>query len=169
MMEIKTLLEQERSKPHILYIADYIGNSQKRFDVLIEIIMKEESPLPQRAAWVLRYAAEPHPHLLLPHISAFIDILQQPVHDSLKRSITIVLQLIEIPEEYLGKLVDVSFQLLDNPKEAIAIRANAIDLLYKICKKEPALMQELRLVVEAHLEHASAGFKAKARKVLVQR
>ena len=66
----------------------------------------------------------------------------------------------------MGKVADVCFDYLASPKEAIAIRVFAMEVLFNICKKEPELADELKLLIEDHYPHSSAGFQSKARKVL---
>lgn len=39
-----------------------------------------------------------------------------------------------------------------------------MSILGKLCKKEPDLMNELRLVIEAPLPYSTAGFKSRAKK-----
>jgi hypothetical protein len=53
-----------------------------------------------------------------------------------------------------------------DPKEAIAIRCSSMSILEKICNRIPELQPELRLILEEQLEHGSAGFKSRAKRVL---
>ena len=72
----------------------------------------------------------------------------------------------EIPEEQMGMLVDVLYHLV-SPSEAIAVRANALEILCKIVIKEPDLKAELISVTEALLEEEpTPGMISKGKKIL---
>lgn len=58
------------------------------------------------------------------------------------------------------------FRFVDAPGEAAAIRAFAMTVLARICRREPALNDEFRLVLETHYEQATAAFRSRARKIL---
>lgn len=165
-MDIKAALLQEHSKTQSLKIADYIGNSQERYDRLMELFLMEEYRVTQRAAWALQFATEAHPHLLDFHLRPVIENLQKPVHDAVKRNTLRFLQFVDLPEDLLGLAADICFAFLDDPKEAIAIRVFAMTVCYNICLKEPELGNELRLIIEDHLPHGSAGFKSRGKKIL---
>ena len=52
--------------------------------------------------------------------------------------------------------------------EPIAVKVFAMTVAANICKHEPELKNELQLVIEDQLENASAGFRARAKKVFKQ-
>lgn len=165
-MDIKAELLREHSKPQAMKIVNYIGSDQSRFDELMELFLKGEYRVTQRAAWVLRFCAEEEPQLIIPHLKAMVDNLENPLHDSNKRNTIKVLTFVDIPEKLLGKLADICFDFLASPKEAIAIRVFSMQLLFKICQREPDLANELKLLIEDHYPHGSAGFKSSGRKIL---
>jgi hypothetical protein len=49
-----------------------------------------------------------------------------------------------LPEIELGRLFNVCYDWLESEKEPVAIRGNAISILYKISEKEPGLKTELK-------------------------
>ena len=66
----------------------------------------------------------------------------------------------------MGLLIDVLYNLL-SPSEAIAVRANALELLHKIVLKEPDLQAELISVTDAILEEdLTPGLISKGKKIL---
>jgi hypothetical protein len=64
-------------------------------------------------------------------------------------------------------MIDTCFALLD-PKEPIAVRAFSMTVLGNLAAQHPDLKKELRLVIESQLPYGSAGFVARAKKVLKQ-
>lgn len=165
-MDLKAEILREHSKAQTMKIVDYIGSNQGRFDELVKLFLEGEYRITQRAAWALRFYAEAEPKLLIPHLKDLVDNLQHPVHDAIKRNTIKVLTFVEIPDNLLGKVADICFEFLASQKEAIAVRIFSMEVLYKICQREPDLANELKLQIEDHYPHGSAGFKSKARKVL---
>lgn len=165
-MDLRSEILKQHSKPQTMKIAAYIGDNQNRFDELFEMFLNGENRVSQRAAWALRYCTEAQPQLILPHLAALIENLDKPVHDAIKRNTVKALTFVDIPEQLLGRAADICFEYLASPKEAIATRVFAMEVLYEICKKEPDLVPELKLLIEEHYANGSAGFKSKARKVL---
>lgn len=127
------------------------------------------SPNPKvawHAAWVIDHASEADPSRLEPFINELIERLPNLTSSALKRHFTRMLIRHNIPEEKLGQMVDVLFDLL-KPSEAIAVKANAIQLLYQIALKEPDLKGELISVLQTMLEEEqSPGIMSKVKKTL---
>ena len=165
-MDIKTELLAEHSKTQAQKITTYIGSSQKRFDELMHLFLEEEYRVTQRAAWVVLFAVEAHPNLLKKHLKKVVENLSNPVNDAVKRNTLRILQFWELPEDLQGIAAEICFGFLDDPKEAVAIRVFSMTVLYNICVKEPELANELRLVIEDHLPHGTAGFKSRGKKTL---
>ncbi|MEM9821639.1 MAG: hypothetical protein AAF985_11225 [Bacteroidota bacterium] len=165
-MDLKTELLAEHSKTQALKIASYVGADQERFDALMYLFLEEEYRVTQRAAWVILFAVEAHPALLKKHLRKVVENLAQPLPDAVKRNTLRILQSWDLPEDLLGFTAEICFQFLDDPKEAVAIRVFSMTVLYNICVKEPELANELRLVIEDHLPHGTAGFKSRGKKIL---
>ena len=165
-MDIKALLTAEHSKTQTQRIADYIGKNPRRFAQLMKIFLSDDARLCQRSSWVVNYCAEGHPDLIYPYIERMLAHLENPVHNAIKRNTIRSFQFIAIPEEHLGSVVEICFQYLADPKEAIAVRCFSMEVLYQACLREPDLSEELCLTIEDHLEFGSAGFKSRGKKVL---
>ncbi len=166
-MDLKAALLEEHSKAQAMKIVQYIGTDQKKFDELLQFFLTNEYRISQRAAFSLGHACEAHPHLIAPHLRTIIENLQDDtVHDAVKRNTVRVLQDMDIPEDLLGLTADICFNYLNDPKVAVAIRIFSMTVLFNICKKEPDLANELKLVIEDHFEHGTTGFKGRGRKIL---
>ena len=157
----------EHSKAQTMRIVRWVGHDAARLEVLMEIFLGNEYRLTQRAAWAVRYVGENAPELMTPWLSEMVARLRQPgIHDAVKRNVLNVFEPLEIPENLQDDLADLCFGYLEDPKEALAIRCASMTILEKICRKVPELKPELRLLIEAHFEHGTAGLKSRARKVL---
>lgn len=165
-MNIQEALLAEHSKAQSERIAEYVGNDPVRFAELMESFLSEDQELSRRAAWVLSHCADRHASLIEPHLEAMIRNLRNDVHVAVRRNTVRVLQEVEIPDELLGEAADICFGYLADHHEAIAVKVFAMTVLANICRREPDLGNELKLLIEEQLPYASAGFRSRAKRIL---
>ncbi len=166
-MDIEKELLREHSRRQVDRIARWIGNDQRRFRKLLNLFLGKEYRVTQRAAWVLSICADRHPALVRPHLRKMIAKMEKPdVHEAVRRNVVRILQEIDIPRGLLGRAATLCFGYLASGDASIAVKANSMTVLANIAAVEPDLGGELRLVIEQQLPYASAGFRARARKVL---
>jgi hypothetical protein len=163
---VKALLK-EHSKAQCNRIVKYIGTDKGRFSELVQVFTTRADRVSQRAAWPLSYCAELHPELLKPHLKNVIQNLNRPgLHDAVKRNTLRFLQFIPIPKSLQGTTTHICFDLLQNRKEAIAVRVFAMTVLANIAKSQPDLKSELKIIIEDNMPIGSAGFVSRGRKIL---
>jgi hypothetical protein len=166
-MDIREALRTEHSKRQTAAIAEYVGNDPKRFAELMAIFFEGEYRSTQRAAWPMSVCIETQPQLIYPYLGKLINQLERDdVHNAVKRNVVRLLQYIDIPKKMLGKVYSHCIDLIDDINEPVAVRAFALTVAIKIAGSEPALLDELRLVVNAHLPHTSIAFHKRAREIL---
>ena len=166
-MDIRRALLAEHSKRQTMAIVEFIGDDARRFAELMKLVFAEDHRLTQRAAWSMNYCAERHPELILPYLPKLLDCLERKdVHDAVKRNVVRLLQFIELPRRLTGRVYADCVDLIDNAYEPAAVRAFAMTVAARIAKSEPALLNELRLIVRKHLPHATAAFQKRAREIL---
>lgn len=170
-MDIFGQLEKTHSKENSLEIISYIGTDEKKFSELMDcFFMKtQDYRVPQRAAHVVSLSFDKQPELIRPYLDQLIEFLYDPnLKGPLKRNILRILQFSEIPEEHKGKLFKRVYELLENPKEEIAVRAFSMTVLYNICKFYPELKPELEATILFILEepNCSPGVKSRGNAVL---
>ena len=68
----------------------------------------------------------------------------------------------------LGKAANSCFYLLANPNQPVAIQAFSMTVLLNICKKEPDLKNELKILIEDQLEYSKPAFKSRGKKTLIE-
>jgi hypothetical protein len=165
-MDIKKVVLKEHSKAQTLKVVNYIGNDPVRFKELVQTFLAGPYRVTQRASWALSCVVEKNPPLILPHMSVILKMLKRnDVHEAVKRNIVRLLQFIDIPKKYYGTIVDTCFALMD-VKQPIAVRVFSMQVLCNVAMNLPDLKKELTLVIEDQLPYASAGFLARAKKVL---
>lgn len=113
------------------------------------------------------WAAQQKPEMIYPHVKDLVEALHKKnVHDAVIRNSVRVLQEIQIPEKYQGQVMDACFQFLEKPTTAVAIKAFSLTTLFNLSKKYPEVKSELKLIIEDSLEHETAAFKSRAKKIL---
>ena len=166
-MDLKRELLKAHSVKQTRNIVDYVGDSPGRFKELIAVFLAGPYRVTQRAAWPMSYCVEAHSHLINPHFNVVLSMLTKTgVHDAVKRNVLRLLQFVEIPKRYQGKVVQHCFNFLNDPKEPIAVRVFAMSVLANIAKHEPDLKKELRIIIEDQLPYGSPAYVSRARKVL---
>lgn len=157
---------EKLGKQEIYLWKELVKKDESLFAEIYRLIYSENPRIAWHAAWVIDHVSEENPSKLKPYVSELIDKLPGLKSSSLKRHFTRMLLSQEIPEHLLGSLIDVLYYLL-SPEEAIAVRANALQLLYNISMIEPDLKPELISVIEGILEEElTPGMNSKGRNLL---
>ncbi len=166
-MDIKVALLKEHSKTQAQKIAVWAGQSNAHFEELLDVFLNGNYRLNQRAAWPLVMMGKKYPERIAPYLGVLINNLtNKGLHDAVKRNTVRLLQDMEVPEEYMGTLADACFGYLADPKEAVAIKAFIMSVLYNITKNYPDMKNELKLLIEGQLDTGSAGFINRGNKIL---
>src|SRR5215211_4651551 len=137
-MNIKTALLKQHSKKQCDAIVKFIGKNPERFAELIKSYFKK----------------------LLNNLS------KSGLHDSIPRNTVRLLQHVEIPEKFHGRVMDICFRYISSPTEAVAIKAFSITVLQNLAKKYPEIINEIKLVIEERWDYETIAFKTRAKKLL---
>ena len=99
-----------------------------------------------------------------------LDSVETTKVEGVKRSFLKILSEISLPvdENFQGRLVELSFSFVQNNREAIAVRAFAIDILIKMSKIFPEIKSELFPIIQNIAEESSIGLQSKCSKLLKQ-
>ncbi|MCE1197368.1 MAG: hypothetical protein LWW85_00240 [Marinilabiliales bacterium] len=145
---------------------ELVSKDPNLFAQIYQWIFCDDPRIAWHAAWITDHAAEANPALLGPYVPEIIDTLHTVKSSQLKRHFTRMLIGRTLPEDKIGPFIDLLYRLL-SPSEAIAVRANALQLLHDIALREPELIPELIAVTEALVEERDQlGICAKGRNVL---
>lgn len=136
------------------------------FRNIYSMIASDEPGIAWRAGWIIDHATENYPDFLTPFIPDIVTRLGLNQNSSLKRIFTRMLTRHEIPEEFIVQTVNRCYELLSS-SEPVAVRVNALQVLFNISQREPGLKHEFVTVLEGLLEEGgSAGFINRAEKLL---
>ena len=160
------LLMVETSRRNTDLIANLVSERPALFDELVDIFLRNEEPLSRRAVWVVDTVAEKHPHLLDRYLEAISEALPRFEHDGLKRVSLRMLSRYPFPQKHLGELMNICFDWLVSPKESVAVKVYAMEILYRISQDEPELKKELADSIEWRIAEGTPGFKNRGLKTL---
>jgi hypothetical protein len=166
-MDLHQLLRSEHSKKQTDRIVRYIGDDAARFAVLMELFFKGEYRITQRAAWPLSYCVRAHPALIGPYFKPLLDNLaRKDIHVAVTRNTVRLLQDVDIPKRYHGRVMSTCFDFIQSPETPIAVKAFSLTILANLSAQYPEIRAELRLIIEEQWEHATPAFRSRAKKIL---
>jgi hypothetical protein len=147
-----------------------ILDNQERFDEMLQLALRDKYPLSMRAARIIELCTLNHKHLIIPHVEKLVDSIEKSKIDGVRRSFLKILSVMpsQLNEELQGRLIELAFSYLEDKKEAIAVRAFAIDFLIKMIQVYPELKNELIYLLEEINRDSSVGLQSKCKKVLTQ-
>lgn len=166
-MNFSNLLENTHSKATTTLIVDEIEANPSRLDELMQLLLGNDSLLAQRAAWPFSFVAEKNPELVKKYIPKLIEKLEiKDDHPAIKRNILRAFQYFNFSSEHEGKLLNISFNLLNDFEQPVAIKVFAMTVVYNLSKKYPEIKNELKISIENLLPNGSAGIKSRGNKIL---
>lgn len=162
-----TLLNGDLSNHTKLQIIDYLKLSDQKLNDAIHLFTEVTGKQQIVLSWALSDYGMMYPQKLTSHLYLFIDFLKdQSLNASIKRNLVRIFQYVELSEDIEGTLFDLCFMFLNDVKEPIAVRVFSMTVCSRIAMKYPELAPELRISIEEHYDHGSAGFKNRATKIL---
>lgn len=165
-MDIIEFLNIDSSRLNADLIVEKFEEDHGIFKIILEVMYKDTYPLSMRASRVVWLIAKKYPSFIHPYLPEFIKKLSQFKVDGVRRNILAILADVPLPDIDLGVLFDNCYTWLESQKEPVAIRGNAINLLYKISEIEPELKPELIDFFEAQLPTDSKGIDSRIKEVL---
>jgi len=164
-MDLKELLGGSQISMGKKDFGRVIGSSPDKYVELVNLALSKDMPACWRAAWVMDHLSELHPPLPEIHIKRLWDnIHDQP--NGVKRSTLRMLVRYEIPEEQQGVATDLCLDWLVKESVPVAIKVFSMEILLNITREYPELKEEFIAILEDQMPHNSAGYKARAVKVI---
>ncbi|MES1224747.1 MAG: hypothetical protein ABUT20_55160 [Bacteroidota bacterium] len=166
-MNLRDTILKEHSKKQCDKIVRYIGNNKKRFAELMKLFFAGEYRVTQRAAWPMSYCVQNHPKLIKPYFAKLIaNLSKKNIHSAVIRNTVRLLQNVEIPKKYQGKIMDTCFGFIQSPETEVAVKAFSLSILHNLSKQYPEILPELKLIIEERWEHETAAFRSRAKKII---
>jgi len=115
----------------------------------------------------MSYCVRNHPELIKPYFKPLLDNLSKKgIHGAIIRNTVRLLQDVEIPKKYHGKVMDECFRFIQSHETEVAIKAFSLTILHNLSKQYPEILPELKLIIEERWEHETAAFRSRAKKIL---
>jgi len=165
-MDLRSEILAEHSKHQARRIVEWIGTDADRFAELMRLFLSDTYRVTQRAGWPLSDCVKLHPALIKPYFSQLLkQIERDDVHIAVRRNVVRLLQFVEIPKRYEGRIFDACYALLNDPKEPVAVRVFSMTVAANIARNSPELLEELHLVATKYPDMMTPGFRARLRHV----
>lgn len=166
-MNLRDEILAEHSKRQTKKIVDWVGGDAARFGELMNLFLDDVYRITQRAGWPLSNCVEKHPELIKPYFAKLLKQLERDdVHVAVRRNVVRLLQFVELPKRFQGKIFDACYNLVADPAQPVAIRCFSMTVAANIANHQPELINELRLAATEHPQVATAGLRARMRRVL---
>jgi 8-oxo-dGTP diphosphatase len=139
------------------------------FRKLFEYTESNDKKLAFRASWTLTKVHDRFPDILNPHLERVASIAVTTSNESVERS---MLRIISLSDVMLlnrvsqGKMADHCFKALASAQSAIAIKAYAMEILYKFALVYPELGNELSASIRSLMDEGSAGIVSRGKQIL---
>lgn len=154
--------ERAISKNEARFLAKLMINQPDKLAELIGFISDNNPKTAMRASWIVGTVWELEPTLLKAYQSDLIRIVLKTNSDSVRRNILRIIENEPIPEEFLGVLFDTCLTWMKSENYAIAVRCNAMQILYRICCVEPGLATELSEQIRLITDFGGPGLKSRS-------
>lgn len=166
IFHLETEILKEHSRKQCDHIVAWIGTDAKRFKQVLELVLAGEKLVQQRGCWPLSHAAIANPEFLHHCLEPLLENLRKPgLHNGIKRNTMRILENIEIPTKLEGDVMNVCFGFLENPAEAIAVKACSLTVLGNLARNYPEIIPEITLLIEDQ-SHQTPALKSRAGKLL---
>jgi len=153
--------------------AEWVANSAienpEIFRKLLEYSFSDDKKLAFRASWTVSKVCDKFPDLILPHLTTLVESLPNLENESVQRSFLRILSLTDMYKlgtKHHGMLAEYCFASLRSGFTAIAIKAYAMEALYKLALIYPELANEISATISMLQGEGSAGIISRGRQIL---
>ena len=158
---IKKQLMAEMSRRNIDLVTQLFVEQPSKIPILIELVLSHDDKSSMRASWVLEKLSEKLNEPASDYIYTLIKELPNIKISGTRRTLSKVLMLHTIPDEYEGELLDFCITMLETPKEPVAVKANCMTIIFNLLPKYPELKNEIFAIIENQIPNNSKAFKAR--------
>jgi hypothetical protein len=146
---VETRLEHILTNSYKADMISYLKSHPEDFEEAIKLVITDKQPYSWRAAWLLWSCMDKNDQRINKYVEKIIDSLPTKSDDQL-RELLIILQRMELSDEYEGKLFDICVNIWEKIGKQPSVRYNAFKLMVKIIKNHPDLSKELTFLTESH-------------------
>jgi len=146
-----------------------IADNPECFPEIYDLTFDKDPKMAWRAMWVCEKVSYMFPEWFMDKRSELMQRTMQSLNHGSKRSMLHILLHLPIEEPISVEFLNFCLDRMLSPQEPIAIQAQCMKMAYRLCKKEPELLPELKCILEnAEPEYYSKGMKSVIRNILKQ-
>lgn len=167
--KLQEMILQEHSKAQMLRIVHWVGSDKYRFKALVQNFLSENPILHQRAGYPLSNIVIQNPDSILPYLDKILLMAAKPgLHKAIRRNTARMLEHLQLPSKYKGKVLNLCFDWIADPNEKVAIKAFSLTVLEHMLDEYPDIGSELRLIIEDQWHRQTPAFQYRAKRVLLK-
>lgn len=167
--ELQDMINRMMSMKEADWIATSAIDNPEIFRKLMEFSFSDDKKLAFHASWTLTKVCDKYPEIIHPHLTEIIEALDKIDNESAQRSFLRIISLTDmsrIGTKHHGILAEHCFNALRSGFSAIAIKAYAMEALYKLALIYPELANELSATITMLQGEGSAGIVARGHMIL---
>ncbi len=161
-------LSTQSSRKIIDAVVLSIADNSDYFKEVLDMAFTKPYPLDMRSAWTVQHVCAKRSWLFTPYIDEVADKLHTSMTTGVKRSfLKVYADFVDITKiTDPGKLIDLCFIILEDPKETVACKMFSMEILYKSCSIYPELAPELESLLQFNMEETTSGYKNRAKRII---
>jgi hypothetical protein len=144
---LETALEHILTNSYKAAMISYMSTHPENFEEVIKLAISNKQPYSWRAAWLLWSCMVENDQRVIGYIKHIIDSIPTKDDDQ-QRELFIILQKMELNEEYEGILFNICVSIWEKINKKPSVRFNAFKLIIKIAKKYPELSNEIGFLTQ---------------------
>jgi 8-oxo-dGTP diphosphatase len=167
--DLQTFVTSMMGRKEAEWLAASAIENPATFMKLFEYSLSSDKSLSFRASWTLTKVCDRFPEIIYPYLEQIVETLCKLENESTIRSFLRIISLSDlgkINSHKQGLLADFCFNKLNSGVSAIAVKAYAMEILYKLTLVYPELANELSASINILMEDGSAGITARGRIIL---
>jgi 8-oxo-dGTP diphosphatase len=167
--ELRAAISRMMGMKEAEWFAGSAADNPVVFSKLLEYSFSGDQKLAFRASWTLTKVCDKDPELIYPYIDDIILKLGTLENESAIRCFLRIISLSDpgrIKIKNHGILTDYSFGVLKSGFTAVALKAYAMEILYKLALLYPGLGSELEATISILQIDGSAGILSRGRQIL---
>ncbi len=165
--DLRTSLCKSLSRDVVEHVAASVAEYPDDIPQLIRLLDDTDNRVAWRAAWACEKLSALSPDRLLPHREEIARRLFRCQHDGTKRLLLSVLYRLPPDESFPVELYNYCIEHMVSPAEKAAVQALCIKTAFRLGKREPELLWELKFYLEnAQTQFYSPAFISARKNVL---
>ncbi len=166
--DFSALLNKPLSRSYIMMLVKLCTERPEMIAQALEITADLNSREAMMASWLLSHLADEQPQMLQPFRSQLIRLARATTSGSIRRNLLRIIAFYPIPTELQGVLFDDCLRWMASEQQPIAVRANAMQILWLISQNEPELADEVMQHILMLMDEGSAGFRSRGKNIIAR-